>query len=131
LDTVTEKSESKKNYRFGKLFCIECGYANTYDSEVCYTCGSMNLTRDKRQIKKKEISEKNPFFRSITFHCLISFVIAVAISFGLIFGIAYKYIIPTPFVAVSIISSSALVLSGFIYVLLRLITKKEIQRERN
>jgi len=129
LDTVSEKPKEKK-YRFGKLFCIDCGYANTYDSEICFTCGSSNLTRDKNLIKKEEIQTKNTFFMSIRFHCLISFGIAIIISIGLIFGVAYKYIIPKPLIAVGLIFSFALVLSGFVYVFIRLFTKKEILREK-
>ena len=125
-----KKSEIKKKYRFGKLFCIECGYANTYDSEVCFSCGSVNLTRDKKQIKKKEIQVKKPFFRSAYFYYLISFTIAAAISIGIVFGIASTQIIVKSWVAVIIVLSFSILLSFFIYVIIGVITKKEILREK-
>ncbi len=129
MDKVIEKSDEKKKYHFGKLFCIDCRYANTYDSEVCFSCGSTNLTRDKSKIKKKEIKEKKPFFKSAIFYYLISFVIAVIISIGIVFGIASASLIVRGWFAVGMVLSFAILLSFFIFVIIGVITKKEIRRE--
>lgn len=131
MNTTTEKSVSKKKYRFGKLFCMDCGYANTYDSEMCYSCGSVNLTRDKRLRKKKEILDKKPFIKSGRFYYLVSLGIAFVISIGIVFGVASVYEVIYGILAFGIVMSFTLLLSAFIFIFIRVFTKKEIPREKN
>ena len=124
-----ERQKEKKRYRFGKLFCIECTYANTYDADSCFKCGSTNLTRDKKLVKKQEIEVKNPFIGSGMFYYLISLGISIIISTGIILGIASAYLVVKGIIAALLILSSALILSFFVFVFIRVLTKKESRKK--
>ena len=64
------------------------------------------------------------FLKSNRFFCLISFLLALAISCVLIFVVVSKYFIITVGTGLIFISSFTIVLSFFVYVPIRYLSKK-------
>ena len=114
---MTEIISAVRKEKQTNRFCKNCSYENPRGIVYCIKCGANEFSDEKIKLRPKYYHKREIIIG------IISILLAVGISFGLIFGVAGQFLIAQGIIAILIGLSFSLVLAAFFYVITLTIVK--------
>jgi len=114
---MTEIIASIRVKKQTKYYCENCSYENPIGVDYCIKCGANEFSEEKKRFRSKYFHKREAIIG------IISILIAIGITCGLMFGFATQFLIPQGIIALLIGASFSIVLAAFFYVIILTIVK--------
>ena len=116
MDIVLKEAKMKREFN---KYCKNCSFANPNNTNFCIKCGSEEFSETKKKYRSKFFHRQNLIIG------IVSVLISVGITCGIVFGLAAQFVVLKGIVAAVVIVSFSLIISWFVFVIISNLVRRD------